>query len=251
MIVDYYRPNDVAETLKLLENQNNRAILVGGGSTIDRYIDEPVVIVDLQNVGLGEIIQKGAFFEIGATATLQTLLDQSQISDELRSVIRREATHNLRQVATVAGTLIASTGRSPFAAALLALDATVVMLPGNETISLGNLLPKRDQISGSKLITKITIPLNVRMAYEEVNRTPADLPIVSASVAIWSSGRTRVILGGFGESPLLSSDGPERGGEESAAKDAFSQAGDEWATAEYRMEIAPILVKRCLTKIES
>jgi CO/xanthine dehydrogenase FAD-binding subunit len=251
MIVDYYRPNDVAETLKLLENQNNRAILVGGGSTIDRYIDEPVVIVDLQNAGLGEIIQKGAFFEIGATATLQTLLDQSQISDELRSVIRREATHNLRQVATVAGTLIASTGRSPFAAALLALDATVVMLPGNETISLGNLLPKRDQISGSKLITKITIPLNVRMAYEEVNRTPADLPIVSASVAIWSSGRTRVILGGFGESPLLSSDGPERGGEESAAKDAFSQAGDEWATAEYRMEIAPILVKRCLTKIES
>ena len=70
-------------------------------------------------------------------------------------------------------------------------------------------------------------------------------------MAVWPTGRTRVILGGVGNVPTLASDGPEQGGEETAAKNAFSQAGDEWATAEYRMEVAPILVRRCLLKIGS
>ena len=72
-----------------------------------------------------------------------------------------------------------------------------------------------------------------------------------AALAVWPGGRTRVILGGYGAVPALASDGPEMGGEETAAQDAFSQAGDEWASAEYRMEIAPILVRRCLSQLES
>ena len=251
MIVDYYRPKDVPEALKLLENQDIRAVLIGGGTAIDRFSDEPVAVVDLQDVGLGEIHKKGKFLEIGATATLQSLYDAPQIPDELRKVIMREATHNLRQAATVAGTLIASDGRSPFTAAMLALDAAVTLFPGDEVIALGNLLLMREQKLGSRIVTKVSIPLNVKLAYEYVSRTPADLPIVNASVAVWPTGRTRVILGGYGAVPTLSSDGPEHGGEETAAKDAFSQAGDEWASAKYRMEVAPILVQRCFSKIES
>jgi 2-furoyl-CoA dehydrogenase FAD binding subunit len=251
MIVDYYRPKDVPEALKLLENQDIRAVLIGGGTAIDRFGDEPIVVVDLQDVGLGEIHKKGKFLEIGATATLQSLYDALQIPDELRKVIMREATHNMRQAATVAGTLIASDGRSPFTAAMLALDAAVTLFPGDELITLGNLLLMREQKLGSRIVTKVSIPLNVKLAYEYVSRTPADLPIVNASVAVWPTGRTRVILGGYGAVPTLSSDGPEQGGEETAAKDAFSQAGDEWASAKYRMEVAPILVQRCFSKIGS
>ena len=162
-----------------------------------------------------------------------------------------EATYNLRQVATIGGTLVSADGRSPLTTVLLAMDAKLVLSPGDEIVDLGDLIHLRSEWLKGRLIIIIRIPKGVNLCYEYVARSPADLPIVSTSVAIWSSGRTRVILGGFGESPLLSSDGPERGGEELAAKDAFSQAGDEWATAEYRMEIAPILVKRCLTKIES
>ena len=251
MIVDYYRPHDVKETLQLLEDQNKNIVLMGGGTAIDRNDVEPMTVVDLQNVGLEEIQKKGNFLEIGATVTLQSLHDSPQVSDELENIILREATHNLRQVATVAGTLLASNGRSPFATTMLAIDATVTILPGDEAISLGNLLLMREIKLKSKLITKITIPMNVKLAYEDVSRTPADLPIVSAAVAVWPAGRTRVVLGGYGAVPTLASDGPERGGEEPAAKNAFSQAVDEWASAEYRMEIAPILVKRCFSKLES
>jgi CO/xanthine dehydrogenase FAD-binding subunit len=101
------------------------------------------------------------------------------------------------------------------------------------------------------LITRITIPLNAHLAYETVARSPADLPIVCAAVAVWPSGRTRAVLGGFGSSPALAFDGTEAEGVEIAARAAYSQAEDQWASAEYRQEMAAVLVKRCVNQSAS
>ena len=107
-------------------------------------------------------------------------------------------------------------------------------------------MPLRAERERGTLVTTVNIPSNVTLTYEYVARTPADLPIVCAAVAQWLSGRTRVALGGFGNAPLLAMDGPEPEGAETAARDAFREAGDQWASAEYRSDIAAILVKRCL-----
>jgi CO/xanthine dehydrogenase FAD-binding subunit len=95
----------------------------------------------------------------------------------------------------------------------------------------------------------VTVPSNVRLAYEVVARTPADLPIVCAALARWPSGRVRLALGGFGSAPLLALDGPEASGIDQVARDAYSHAGDQWATAEYRQEAAAVLARRCLLKV--
>ncbi len=250
MIVDYYRPKNIQETVNLLDNQELDTILMGGGTAIDRFKTNPMAVIDLQDVGLGKIHQKGNMLEIGATATLQSLYDDLQGMDALQRSILQEATHNLRQVGTVAGTLIASSGRSPFATTMLALDPMVSLQPGNSAVTLGDLLLMKEVHLKSKLVTKLTIPTNVKLAYEQVGRTPADLPIVCASLAVWPGGRTRLVLGGHGTSPALISDGPERGGEADAAKDAFSTADDERASASYRQAVAQILVNRCFTQIE-
>lgn len=250
MIVEYYRPQDIQETLDLLDNQTIKTVLMGGGSAIDRYQVTPFAVIDLQDVGLEEINKKSNFLEIGATVRLQSLFENPQVQEELKRIITLEATYNLRQVATAAGTLIAANGRSPFTTAMLALDASLTLMPGEEELPLGKVLFMRARKLGSRLITKITIPTNVQLAYEQVARSPADLPIVCAAVATWPGGRTRATLGGFGEAPVLASDGPYQGGEVPAAHDAYSHAGDEWASAEYRQEIAAILVKRCLAKLE-
>ncbi len=249
MIVEYYRPKDIAETLNLLANTQINTVLMGGGTAIDRYSIEPFAVLDLQDVGLSSIQVRGSVLEIGATATLQSLFENSEIQEALRKSIYREAAQNLRQVATVAGTLIASDGRSPFTTALYALDASLTMIPDDEKIQLGSLLPLRKKNLTNRLVTKITIPLNVRLAYEYVARTPADLPIVCAAVAVWPSGRTRVVLGGFGEVPILAMDGPDREGAEIAAGGAYSHADDQWASASYRQEMAKVLVKRCLANL--
>jgi hypothetical protein len=41
-------------------------------------------------------------------------------------------------------------------------------------------------------------------------------------------------------------DGTESEGTEAAARNAFHEATDEWASAEYRMDVAATLAKRCL-----
>jgi len=250
MIVEYFRPRDIAEALKLLGKTDIKMVLMGGGTALDRYSPEPIAVIDLQDLDLGGIQEKGNFLEIGATVTLQSLLDEPTVSEVLKDVIRREATYNLRQVATVAGTLLVSDGRSPFTTALLALDTSVTLLPDDSTINLGDLLLRRGMGMRNKLISKISFPINVKLAYEDVSRSPADLPIVSSAVAVWPGGRTRVTLGGYGKLPTLAADGPEMGGEEFAARDAYLQAGDEWASAEYRMDVASTLVKRCFSELE-
>ncbi|MBV5337492.1 MAG: FAD binding domain-containing protein, partial [Deltaproteobacteria bacterium] len=70
---------------------------------------------------------------------------------------------NIRNSATVAGTLVASDGRSPFAASLLAMDAKITVI-GNQTsvVSVGEYLLTKPK----GLITQITIPLNVKFAFE-------------------------------------------------------------------------------------
>ncbi|MES0360239.1 MAG: FAD binding domain-containing protein [Anaerolineales bacterium] len=251
MIVEYYRPKNIAETLSLLSETQINTVLMGGGTAIDRYSTEPFAVLDLQDVGLSSIQVRSSVLEIGATATLQALYEYPQIQEALISSIYHEATQNLRQVATAAGTLIAADGRSPFTTAMYALDAALTIIPDEEQISLGDLLALGKKSLAKRLITKITIPLNVRLAYEYVARTPADLPIVCAAVAVWPSGRTRVVLGGYGEEPILAMDGPDGGGAEIAAKDAYSLSDDQWATAEYRQEMAKVLVKRGLVNLEA
>jgi CO/xanthine dehydrogenase FAD-binding subunit len=107
--------------------------------------------------------------------------------------------------------------------------------------NIGEFLPLRP----TTLITKIILPLNTKFAFEFVSRTPADKPIICAALTQWSSGRTRLALGGYGKSPMLAMDGTEADGLESAARNAYHEATDEWASAEYRMEVAAVLAKRC------
>jgi CO/xanthine dehydrogenase FAD-binding subunit len=138
------------------------------------------------------------------------------------------------------------------AGVLLALDAEVVLM-GNgmkeEMIKLGDFLPLRQEEIQGKLMISIHIPVDVSVSYQYAARSPADLPIVAAAVSVWPSGRTRVVLLGFGDQPVMVFDGPVKEGAEIAAQDAYSEAADQWAGGEYRSEVAGTLVKRCLEEI--
>jgi putative selenate reductase FAD-binding subunit len=249
MIVEYHRPETLETALDLLARPGVVTVPLGGGTILNQPSPDPVAVVDLQALGLNNLEEKGKKLQLGATVTLQRLLD-FEIVPALKAAIRHQATYNLRQVATVAGTLVATDGRSPFATALLALGAELTLLPGDETQSLGDFLPLRASRPINRLITQVTIPTGVKFAYEYIARTPADLPIVCVAVAQWPSGRTRLALGGYGAATLLAMDGPEAEGVEQAARNAYHEAGDTWASAEYRRAMAAMLAKRCLQQFD-
>ncbi len=248
MITEYHRPQTLAEAIALLARPG--AVPLGGGTWINQPHAEKFAVVDLQALGLDKIHKPGNHLKIGATVTLQALLESPHIPSTLKEALRLEAPVNLRNMATAAGTLVACDGRSAFATMMLALDATCSVVSDQcSVIRLGDLLPLRTETLRGKLITKIEIPLNVKSAFETVARTPADKPIVCAALVRWPSGRTRLALGGWGISPTLAMDGNEPGDVEAAARNAFAEAGDEWASAEYRREVAAVLAERCLKRV--
>lgn len=246
MITNYHRPQTPEEALNLLKLPATLAL--GGGTLLNSsaYKSQDISVVDLQALKLNQLHKKGHTLEIGATVTLQELLESAHTPEALGEAIRQEATLNIRNLATVAGTLVAGDGRSAFATMMLALDAKLTVA-ADQTSPLG--LAEYWALRPKGLITQIDIPLNAKSAYEQVARTPADLPIVAAGLAQWASGRTRLALGGYGKIPLLAMDGTESVGLDAAAKNTFHEAVDQWASAEYRMDVAATLAKRCLEKI--
>ena len=247
MITKYYRPQTLEEALSLLAKPD--ALPLGGGTLLSKLNSAPVEAVDLQALGMNTIHKKGNNLEIGATLSLQALLESEQAPNALKAAVKLEAPLNIRNAATVGGTLVVTDGRSPFTTLLLAMDAKLSLQPNSEEIEIGNFLPLRGEQLRGKLITKITLPLNAKLAFETVARTPADKPIVCAALTQWPSGRTRLALGGYGKTPLLAMDGTESEGLQEAARNAFHEATDEWASAEYRADVATTLAKRCLIRI--
>jgi len=262
MISAYHRPKTLDEALTLLAKPNT--LPLGGGTLLSHASTTPhneraaplsasesIEAVDLQSLGLDSLTKNGNSLELGATLTLQSLLESEHCPPALKSALKLEAPLNIRNSATVAGTLVSCDGRSTFVSVLLATDAKIeqAILANSKieyrTTNIGDFLALRS----SSLITKIIFPLNVKLAFEYVSRTPADKPIVCAALAQWNSGRTRLVLGGYSKSPMLGMDGTESNGVVEAARNAFHEATDEFASAEYRMDVASTLAKRCLEGI--
>ncbi len=250
MIIDYYRPETMDEALGLLARTTPETVPLGGGTVLNAPSDRQVAVVDLQKLGLNTIDVKARLLNLGATVTLQRLLETEGIQAALAEAIRLESPYNLRQSGTVAGSLVSGGGRSPFVAAMLALDAELLWQPGDLTQPLGEFLPLRSGDWPGVLISQISFSHQIQLAYHYVARSPADRPVVCAAAARWPSGRTRIVLGGFGKAPLAILDGEANEGVLDAAEAAYLTAEDEWASAEYRAATAKVLVRRCLEELE-
>jgi CO/xanthine dehydrogenase FAD-binding subunit len=251
MITEYHRPTTLEEALKLIKRKSPVTRPLGGGSVLSAPSTESVAVVDLQALKLNKIALRGKTLHIGATATLQSLLEVEDIQPALSAAINHEATYNLRQVATIAGTLVAAAGRSPFAAAMLALDAQLDLQPKDESLAYGELLALRTEKLRGKLITRITISIAAKLSYQYVARTPADLPIVCIALAQWPSGRTRLAVGGFGAAPVLALDGRDSSGLMEALENSLSGATDLWGIAPYRIAVGKALLTRAISELEA
>lgn len=240
MNLDYHLPDSLEEALSLLGQGDP----LGGGTALTPRRADLQGVIDLRRLGLDRIELDERRLEIGATATLQALLEADPPA-ELAEACRREAGWNLRNQATLAGALVSADGRSPLAAVLLAMGAELRLEPGPETMRLDPFFSQRPI---EQLIVSIGMPRPERLAYEQVARSPADRPQVCVAAAL-AEGAVRVALGGYGDRPLLveAELAAEPGSAEAvaeAAAQAYAQAGDQWASAEYRSAAAQALARR-------
>jgi len=254
MITDYHRPETLDDALDLIRRPD-LTLPLGGGTVLNAPHDLRFAVADLQALGLDAIETQGKFLRIGAAASLRELADTPECGPELRRVIGLETTANLRNQASVAGALVSADGRSPFGCAMMALGAQLILLPGEETVDYGQLLQTRAGVAdgmphlSGRLIREITLHSGTTLAYEYTARSPADRPVICVAAAAWPSGRLRVVAAGWGRIPRLALDAQDPGGVAEAVASAAAEAGDQWASAEYRRDVAVTLAKRAVERL--
>ncbi len=246
MILEYHRPATLDDALNLLSRPAPLTVPLGGGTVLSRGEEQALAVVDLQNLPLASIETQGSQLKIGAAAKLQSLLESSAVPGALKQAIQRDAVPNIRNQASLGGSLVSADGRSSLALCLAALDARLTWEPGAIEIAAGEWLLQRKSWGRNRLLTQISLPLQAGLRWECVARSPDDLPVVSVAVATWPSGRTRVSVGGFGAAPVLVMDGPEAAGAEAAVENALLVSGDAFASGEYRSQAALAILKRLL-----
>jgi CO/xanthine dehydrogenase FAD-binding subunit len=235
MSFEYHRPKTIEEALELLDV----GVPMAGGTAVTPARSGLEAVIDLQDLGLDGFRTTGEGYEFGAALPLQTLVESAEtLLSALVHCCRLEAGWNIRNKATVAGTIVSCDGRSPLVTTLLAMGAEVELARAGDLMPLDAYL---DTNAKGDLITAIHVPRQERLLYEQVARAPFDRPQVCVAVA--RSETVRVSLGGFGARPILV-DGDGLDEWVRNAEQAYVEADDAWASGEYRSSIAGVLTNR-------
>ncbi len=243
----YFRPKTIEEALTLLE----QGVPLAGGTTLTPNRYRLDTVVDLQDLPLGALESKADMLEAGAGCTLQQIVEaDALVPAALADACRSEAAWNMRNMATLGGAVVTAAGGSTLAAALLALAAEVHSLPMDRWLALDEYLESRASETGHRLLTGFRWPSSSTLRFAKVGRSPADKPVILAAVGRAPEGAYRVVLGGWGPRPIRVPAAEEAlaagdaAGAGRAAAQACAAAGDAWASAEYRAEVAGVLVRR-------
>lgn len=201
MIVDYFRPESLEEAIQLLSREKPKTIPLGGGVSISQRKDGELAVVDLQKLNLNQIAEKDGKIEIGSTISIQKLIDSSIFSNDIKEVIKHEGTTNLRQVATLAGTLVTSDGHSFLGTIFSALGAILAWEPGNIEIPIADLEKTRKNPFKGKLITRIRIPKEYVLKVEAISNSPDSNPEIIV-VHMQNNQENVFAFGGDTEKPI-------------------------------------------------
>jgi CO/xanthine dehydrogenase FAD-binding subunit len=254
--MDYLRPKTIEEAIELL----TRGVPLAGGIELAAKRYGLDAVIDLQFLELDELQEQDGVIQAGAMVRLQQLVVSTiDFPRALQEACRYESAWNIRNQATLGGILMSADGRSPLLTVLAAMDPEVMLAPGDETVRLAELLERRREEPGAFLILSLRLKRPKDLAYDFVARAPMDRPLVSAAAAFLEhDGKEylQVAMGGYGESPSSWSVDVEGKDPEALlteisgnAIEQFKGAGDAFASAEYRSEIAGVLSRRVVREV--
>ena len=243
MIQEYFRPKNVQEAISLKEKYP-KSLFIGGGTSINT-IDKDFVFIDLQDLPKFFTRKKTSLI-ISSTITLEKIYQEFRDFKDLTNAIQIETGKNLRNQITLGGLVKMADGRSPLLTCLLALDTLILLEPEKQSFHLTKFLENRAKNNG--LIDQLEIKIPNDFKFESVARSPLDKPIVCCAVAKYENN-LGISIGGFGKRPL--SVKPEIVNDSSSLDKYLKQniKNDEWASVEYRIDVAKILVNRLLSQL--
>jgi carbon-monoxide dehydrogenase medium subunit len=279
---EYLTPSSVIEALAALETHGEAAKLLSGGTDLllrmKKQKSTPSVLVDLNGISELEFIElRGSALHIGAGTRLALLHESSLVHEKaaaLAEAVRVMSSPAIRNRATIGGNLCNASRCADTQAPLLALDARLTLRSprGERTVQAASFFTAPGNGSGKtvmqvdEILTEVTIPIRRGgSAFVKLGRRRgSSTAIISAAAfATISNGifeQIRVAVSGFGSTPIRSRKVESALNGRSADVEAISTAAvlikdeidpisDERASAAYRKEMAPVVIRRALARV--
>lgn len=194
MIIEYHKPNSIDDACKLLSRESPRTVPLGGGTVLSQYHGEPIAVVDLQDLGIDGIEAHGNMLFIGASTTLQSVIESELIDNEIKKACEIESTYNLRQTATIGGCIASGSWGSPLLSIIFASDAELTIQPDEIKLKIGKWISLTQEEKDHRFISHISIAKEQHVALETISKTPKSKPEIMLCASGWESGRIRYVL---------------------------------------------------------
>ena len=277
----YFRPQNIPEALKILEEFQGQARLLAGGTDLILQIRkreiEPKVLVDITRIpGLSEIKLEEGVIRIGALVT-HTQVAQSPLLREKALALSEGASQlgspQIRNVGTVAGNIVSGQPGADTTIPLLALDAKVKVMSkqGERIVPLTEFFLDTGKTvveSTREIVTEIFFSPQAKdessVSLRLARRKSLALPILNVSVVVSADAKqkkfnhVKIALGPVAPTPLRAreaegiltsspiTDGVIKEAARKAAQEANPRTSLLRGSGEYRKEMVKNLVERAI-----
>jgi CO/xanthine dehydrogenase FAD-binding subunit len=256
----------VAEEAERALAASRSARYFGGGTLVMRDVNAGDqgfdTIIRATDPRLRQITMQGDGVVIGAGVTMSQII-ASRDAAFLAPVAKVIGGPAIRNMATVGGNLFAASPYGDLAAALLALDARVVLLGGNP-VGIGEFLDGRER-EPKRIVISVIVPRprdSRAFRFLKVSRVkPKGVAILSIAALLPTSGGrisgARIAYGAMGAHPVRATaveqalegrslDEQGIGPALAVATDGIHPPTDALASEWYRRSVAPVHLKRLL-----
>lgn len=271
---------DVDEVLGRLSAEGKRAHVIAGGTGFYElarrgYIPEVKSVVSIMKLGLSYMRKEGGSVRVGATTTLQALLESGTGDapglEALGDALREIRPVQVRNVATVGGEVCISVPLVDLPTALLTCGASVAVVSpkGEREESLDGFYIDAflTRLKYGEIVKEVRIPApppGARSAFVKFGRTSYDFNLVNVAISLNAGDggrleRVRAFVGGIGRAPLRASEFEKRLtgniADEKTVMDAAAASFEEkdilpsvHGSKEYKYAMIPVVMRDCLLR---
>ena len=255
-IREYKRAESLEEAWQLNQKRQNRVL--GGMIWLKMETINVGTAIDLSGLGLDTIEETEDGFSIGAMVTLRQLEEHPGLATYTHGAVREALRHivgvQLRNLATVGGSIYSRFGFSDVLTLFLAMDCSVELYKGGIVPLQEYAERPYDRDILVRLIVKKTA---AEYLYQSVRNSQTDIPVLTCAAARLADGSYRIAIGAR---PLkaVRFDLPVR---QAPAAELAQAMADEVkqqivtganmrGSAEYRRHLSGVLTKRAVLELE-